>query len=115
KQQISRTDERRLLRMREWLSGLRMEATVREDPYFTCPNRVDGHSSTDILDEKSALSSPALVKKKHCLLMAARYEAWVRLVHDSRMKLISTKFSLWTVCVDAHFVERRGVVQGLSP
>lgn len=43
-EQISRTDERRLLQMREQLSGSWMEATAREDPSFTCPNRVDVHS-----------------------------------------------------------------------
>lgn len=116
--QISRADERRLMRMREQLSGIWTQAAAREDPSLACPNRVNDHSS-DILDKKPVLSSPALGPKR-CLPMAARCEAWVRLVHDSgiydryrhdplcglsALMLISWKDEGW--CKGCHHKRRR--------
>ncbi|KAG1861108.1 hypothetical protein DFJ58DRAFT_700924 [Suillus subalutaceus] len=117
-EQISRADERRLMRMREQLSGIWMQAAAREDPSLACSNRVNDHSS-DILDKKPELSSPALGPKR-CLSMAARCEAWVRLVHDSgiydryrhdplcglsALMLISWKDEGW--CKGCHHKRRR--------
>ncbi|KAG1888184.1 hypothetical protein F4604DRAFT_1715938 [Suillus subluteus] len=111
-EQISRADERRLMRMREQLSGIWMQAAAREDPSLACPNRVNDHSS-DILDKKPELSSPALGPKRLC-------EAWVRLVHDSgiydryrhdplcglsALMLISWKDEGW--CKGCHHKRRR--------
>jgi hypothetical protein len=44
-EQISRADEQRLLRMREQLGGLWIQATAREYTSFAYPDRVDGRYS----------------------------------------------------------------------
>jgi hypothetical protein len=114
-EQISRSDERRLIRMREQLSGIWVQAATREQPSLACPNRVD----INIPDEKPVISSPASGPKR-CLPMAARCEAWVRLVHDSgiydryrhdplcglsALILISWQDEGW--CKDCHHKRRR--------
>ncbi|KAG1723536.1 uncharacterized protein EDB91DRAFT_1087778 [Suillus paluster] len=91
-EQISHTDILRLLRMREYLSGMWVQAAAREDPTFLCQTLRATPSSNDDgtpspsenASEKPALDSttPASVAR-NCLLVTARLEVWVRLVHDS--------------------------------
>ncbi|KAG0700787.1 hypothetical protein DFH29DRAFT_930264, partial [Suillus ampliporus] len=79
-EQMSHADERRLVWMQEQLSGVWVQVAAREDLSLACPNRVD--CSSDIPDEKPALTAPTL-GPKCCLPVVARCEAWVWLMHDS--------------------------------
>ncbi|KAG2339286.1 hypothetical protein BDR05DRAFT_1003548 [Suillus weaverae] len=90
-EQIGRADMLRLIRMREYLSDMWIQAAAREDPAFVCQNIHGAPSSNEgtstpskQADEKPELGciTSASVAST-CLLVTARREAWVRLVHDS--------------------------------
>ncbi|KAG2041364.1 hypothetical protein BDR03DRAFT_946342 [Suillus americanus] len=91
-EQINRADVLRLVRMREYLSGMWSQVAAHEDPTFVCQNFWDPlcsngegpASQSENPDEKPALcptTSASMVNK--CLSATARCEAWVRLVHHS--------------------------------
>ncbi|KAG0694831.1 hypothetical protein DFH29DRAFT_1083656 [Suillus ampliporus] len=81
--QIGRADMLRLVRMREYLSGMWAQVAACEDPTFICQylRAAPFRNGTGI----SGSTASASVASNHlsCLSGTARREAWVRLVHDS--------------------------------
>ncbi|KAG0701039.1 hypothetical protein DFH29DRAFT_582442 [Suillus ampliporus] len=91
-EQIDHADMLRLVRMREYLSEIWVQAAAREDTTLVCrhfraapSSDGDGNSSPfEYADEKPALGSTASASvASKCLSATARREAWVRLVYDS--------------------------------
>jgi hypothetical protein len=91
-EQISRADILRLVRMREYLSGMWSQVAAHENPIFVCQNIWDALCSdgegpaslSETVDEKPALRPTASISMVNtCLSATARCEAWVRLVHHS--------------------------------
>ncbi|KAG1813042.1 hypothetical protein EV424DRAFT_72334 [Suillus variegatus] len=92
-EQIGRADVLRLVRVREYLSGMWAQVAAHEDPTFVCQNLQAAPSSND--ERPSGLSAntngkPVLcptpsAMDSHCLSATARREAWVRLVHYSQI------------------------------
>ncbi|KAG2048948.1 hypothetical protein BDR06DRAFT_741182 [Suillus hirtellus] len=91
-EQISRADMLRLIRIREYLCDMWIQAAAREDPAFVCQN-LQGAPSGDNegtptpceqADEKPALGFIASASvASTCLSATARRETWARLVYDS--------------------------------
>ncbi|KAG2140951.1 uncharacterized protein EDB93DRAFT_1161190 [Suillus bovinus] len=91
-EQIGRADMLRLIRIREYLSEMWVQAAAREDPALVCQN-LRGAPSSDSEEtstsSKNADEKPALISitsdsvSSTCLPLAARREAWARLVYDS--------------------------------
>lgn len=88
-EQIGRADMLRLIRIREYLSDMWVQAAAREDPAFVCQNlqgapSSDGEGTPTPSDEKPALGFIASASvASSCLSVTARREAWARLVYDS--------------------------------
>ncbi|KAG2140950.1 uncharacterized protein EDB93DRAFT_1330058 [Suillus bovinus] len=92
-EQISRSDLLRLVRMREYLSGMWAQVAAHEDPTFVCQNLRPG-AAASINDEgpsslsrnttgKTTLCPASSAMYSHCLSATIRRKAWVRLVHYS--------------------------------
>ncbi|KAG2071662.1 hypothetical protein BDR04DRAFT_1097925 [Suillus decipiens] len=89
--QIDHADILRLIRMREYLSDMWVQAAAREDADFFCQNisrtPYEGTlTCSEQPDEKPALgfiTSASVVSA--CSLVTARREVWLRLVHDSNI------------------------------
>ncbi|KAG2088679.1 uncharacterized protein F5147DRAFT_44627 [Suillus discolor] len=90
-EQIGHADMLRLIRIREYLSDMWVQAAAREDPAFVCRNLQRAPSSdsegtptpSEQADEKPALSFIASASvASTCLSFTARHEAWARLVYD---------------------------------
>lgn len=91
-EQIGCADVLRLVRIREYLSDMWVQAAVREDPAFVCPNLHGAPSSSgegtstpsEQVDEEPVLGSITSASVANtCFLVTSRREAWARLVHDS--------------------------------
>jgi hypothetical protein len=91
-EKIGCADMSRLIRIRECLSDIWVQAAAREDPDSICPHLHGAPSSdgegtstpSEQVDEKPALGSIASASvASTCLLVTSRREAWARLVHDS--------------------------------
>ncbi|KAG2357656.1 hypothetical protein BDR07DRAFT_1612392 [Suillus spraguei] len=85
--QIGHADILRLIRMREYLSDMWVQAAAREDPDFFCQNIFHTlceatSTRSEQPDEKPSFITSANVVNL-CSSDTARREAWVRLVHDS--------------------------------